>query len=196
MKRILFISAAFSIVIAGMLTHLSCRQLQEMQNMTKCEFRLKNIEMLSLDNTDISKVKTPSDVDAVTLARLGSSLLTGKMPLTYRTNIEAKNPNSQKAAISKFSLHILFNNVDLVQTEVNKYVEILPAQTTVIPIEMTSDIGQIMKGETIKSLLGFLFPGSDSPAVFTIKIKPSVMVGPITLSYPGFITLSKDFKSN
>lgn len=174
---------------------VSCKQLKELNTLTKCEFRLKNIELLSLDNTDISKVKSVSDLDAMTIAKLGGSLLTGKMPLKYRTNIESKNPNTQNAALNKFELHILFNNVDLVQTVINQRVEVLPGQTTVIPVEMTSDIGQIVKSENIRSLLGWLFPGNDSPAVFTIKIKPSVMIGSFSLSYPGFITLSKDFKS-
>jgi hypothetical protein len=174
---------------------ISCKQLKELKNLTKCEFRLKNIEILSLDNVDVSKVKSANDLDAVTIARLGASLLTGKMGLSYRTNIESKNPNTQNAAINKFELHILFNNVDLVQTVINQRVEVLPGQTTMIPVMMTSDIGQIVRGENIRKLLGWLFPGSDTPAVFTIKIKPSVMIGPATLSYPGFITLSQDFKS-
>jgi hypothetical protein len=175
---------------------VSCKQLSEMKNLTKCEFRLKNIELLSIDQVDVSGIKTINDLNALTIAKLGSTLLTGKMPLSYRTNIESKNPNAQNAAIDKFELHILFNNVDLVQTVINQRVEVQPSQTTVIPVMMTSDIGQIVKGENIRNILGWLFPGNDSPAVFTVKIRPSVLVGPVSLNYPGYITLSKDFKSN
>jgi hypothetical protein len=196
MKKSVVYSIQFLAIVFIILSCNSCEQLKGLQNMTKCEFRLKSIDILSIDNVDVSRVKTINDLDALTITRLGASLLSGKMPLTYRANIEAKNPNSQRAAISKFALHILFNNVDLVQTEVNKNVEVLPAQTTLIPIEMTSDIGQIVKGENIKNVLGLIFPGSDSPAVFIIKLKPSVIVGPVTLNYPGYITLDKNFKSN
>lgn len=174
---------------------VACKQLSEMKSLTKCEFRLKNIDLLSIDNVDISGIQSINDLDALTIARLGSSLLTGRMPLSYRTNIESKNPNTQNAAIDKFELHILFNNVDLVQTVINQRVEVSPGQTTIIPVLMTSDIGQIVKGENIRNILGWLFPGNDSPAVFTIKIKPSILIGPVSLNYPGFITLSKDFKS-
>jgi len=172
-----------------------CRQLGEMKNLSKCQFRLKNIQIQSVDNVDVSNVKTMNDLNVTTIAKLGSSLLTGKLPLTFQTNIESKNPNNQNAAINKFDLHILFNNVDLVQTVVNQRVEILPGQTIVIPVVLTSDIAQIVKGENIRTVLGWIFPGNDTPAVFTIKIKPSILVGPVTLSYPGFITLSKDFKT-
>jgi len=195
MKKIMTFSAQILMVVFIILSCNSCEQLKGLNNMTKCEFRLKNIDVLSIDKVDVSRVKTVNDLDALTITRLGASLLSGKFPLTYRANVEAKNPNTQRAAISKLALHILFNNVDLVQTEVNRNVEVLPAQTTLIPIEMTSDIGQIIKGENIKNVLGLVFPGNDSPAVFTIKLKPSVLVGPVTLNYPGFITLSKDFKS-
>ena len=183
------------IVSATLLIGGSCKQLKEMQNLSKCEFRLKNVEMLSVDNTDVSGVKTVNDLNGVTIAKLGNSLLTGKMPVTYRANIESKNPNTQKAALNKFDLHILFNNVDLVQTTINQRVEVLPGETANIPLTMTSDIAQIVKGENIRTILGWIFPGSDIPAVFTFKIKPSIQVGPATISYPGFITLSKDFKS-
>jgi len=179
-----------------MFTLTSCKQLQELQNLTKCEFRLKNIQLLNIDNVDVSKIKTTNDIDVLTLAKLSKTLLSSNIPISYITNIEVKNPNAQKAAINKLALHILFNNTEIVQTEINKYVEIMPNQSTLIPINMTSDITQIIKGENINNILGLLFPGNDNPAVFTIKLKPSILVGPIAIDYPGYITLSKDFKSN
>jgi hypothetical protein len=175
---------------------ISCKQLQELQNLTKCEFRLNNIQILSIDNVDVSKVKSINNIDVLTVAKLSKIILSSNIPISYIANIEVKNPNSQKASLNKFALQIIFNETEIVQTEINKYVEVMPNQSTLIPVNMTSNIAQIVKGENINSILGLLFPGNDNPAVFTIKLKPSILVGPITIDYPGYITLSKDFKSN
>lgn len=173
----------------------SCAQIKHLQNLSKCEFRLNSIELQSLDNTDISKVKSVSDLNVITVAKLGNSLLSGRLPLTYTANVEAKNPNTQKAAMNKFDLIVLLNNVELVQTSVNKYVEILPKQQAMIPITLTSDIAHILKGENINRVLSVLFPKDDSQSVLTFKIKPSIKVGPSSISYPGYITLNKTFKA-
>jgi len=190
--RNLFLILPCLLLLAG---SISCKQLREMKAMSKCQFRLINIDLLSLDNIDISRIRTPGDLDALTVIRLGNSLLSGKLPLTYRANIESKNPNSENAAINQFELNILFNNVNLVQTVIQERYEVKSGETAKIPVQLTSDIAHIVKGESISNVLGWLFPGNDTPAVFTVKIKPSVLVGPVALSYPGFITLSKDFKS-
>lgn len=173
----------------------ACAQLSQLQNMSKCEFRLKNLELKSLDNTDISNVKSVNDLNVLTVARLGNSLLSGRLPLTYTANIEANNPNTQKAALNKFDLIVLLNNVQLVQTSINQYVEILPKQQALIPITLTSDIANILKGENINRVLSILFPQDNSQSVLTFKIKPSIKVGPSTISYPGYITLNKNFKA-
>lgn len=190
--RIVSVILACMVLFAGT---ISCKQLREMKAMSKCQFRLINIDLLSLDNIDISGIRTPGDLDALTVIRLGNSLFSGKLPLTYRANIESKNPNTENAAINQFELHILFNNVNLVQTMIQERYEVKPGETAKMPVLLTSDIAQIVKGESISKVLGWLFTGNDSPAVFTVKIKPSVLVGSVTLTYPGFITLSKDFKS-
>ncbi len=183
------------LICIALILSISCKQLAEMRSFSKCEFRLRSIELLSLDNIDISGIKTINDIDAVTMLRLSNSLLSGKMPISFRTNIEAKNPNQKKASMNRFEMQILFNNIDLAHTVMSQRVEIIPGQIAVIPLTVNSDLGQIMKGKNIRDVLSLLFTGSDTPAVFTVKIKPSVYVGPVPINYPGYITLSKNFKS-
>ncbi len=173
----------------------SCSQLKELQSFSKCEFKLNSINILAIDNVNVSHVKNVSDLDVLTVAKLGKPLISGKMPITYIANIEVNNPNSQKAALSKMLLNVLYNNVELVQSEINQQLEVMPLGKAIIPIQLTSDIGNIVKGESINSLLGLLLGNNDVPSVFTVKLKPSFKIGPAMIQYPGYITLSKEFKS-
>lgn len=181
--------------IFWVVSHWQCKQIQQLQAFSKCEFRLQSVQILSLDNVDVSGKKSIQDFDAITITRLGSSLLQGRMPISFRAYIEARNPNKQKASIGQMLVHVLFNNTELLQTQVHQRIEVLPMKTTLFPLDFQSDIGNLLKGENIRNVLGLLFPGSDTPAVFTFKIKPSVVIGPATIQYPGYITLTKDFKS-
>jgi len=185
-----------AILLSIIFCFFGCKQLREIQTLTKCEFRLSTINILTIDNINVSQVKSISDLDFLTITRLGNALLAGRLPITYVANIEAFNPNSQKAAISKFLLHVLYNDTELLQSEINQYVEVMPGKKAMIPVQLTSDIGSIVKGQSIQSLIAVLLSGSeDVPSVFTVKMKPSLKVGPATVQYPGYITLTKDFKS-
>lgn len=184
----------FIIIILAMLQS-KCRYLQELQAFSKCKFRLKSVQIQSLDNIDVTRMKSLSDFDAITITKLGSALLQGRMPISFRTYVEARNPNNQKASIGQLLVIVLFNNNQILQTQINQRVEVLPHKTAVIPLDFHTDLGNLLKGENIRNILGMLFPGTETPAVFTFKIKPSVLIGPVSINYPGYITLTKDFKS-
>jgi hypothetical protein len=140
-------------------------------------------------------VKSLSDLDALTIAKIGKIVLSGKMPITFVAYIDAKNPNIQKAAVSRFAMNVLFNNSEVLQTTLEKYVEILPNTQVNIPLQMTADIGQLVKGDNLNNVLKLLFGNTDTHAVFSLKLKPSMKIGTAFIDYPGYITLTKDFKS-
>lgn len=188
------IIALFVIIILAIFQS-KCKYLQEIQAFSKCEFRLKGVQIQSLDNIDVTQMKSVSDFDVLTISKLGSALLQGRMPISFRTYVEARNPNNQKASIGQLLVIVLFNDNQILQTQINKRVEILPHKTAVIPLDFHTDLGNLLKGENIRNILGLLFPGTETPAVFTFKIKPTVLIGPVTINYPGYITLTKDFKS-
>lgn len=173
----------------------SCSQIMQHFMLSNCEFRVRSIQLNSIDNVSLTNITSPSGLSALNIASLTNSLLRGSLPLTYTALIDIKNPNSTNAAMNSFDLIVLLNNVEIAQSKVNKHVEILANKTATVPITLTSDIAHIFKQENITQILRVLFPGENSSSALTFKIKPSIRVGPATINYPGYITLTHTFKS-
>ncbi len=175
----------------------SCAQLSQLANFASCEFRTTKVENVNLAGIDVQNTKSLSDLNLLTVGNLLKTVATGKLPLSFVLNVEAKNPNTSLAAMNKIQWIAILDSTELTRGVIDQRVEIQPNSTAIVPINISADLKEIFKGETGKSLinLGLNLAGSDgSPSSrLTIKIKPSILIGNYPLEYPGFITVSKEF---
>ena len=74
------------VVLALMAFLSSCKVLQqanEMKTFAKCEFRLKNIETITLANVDITDVDQFSDLSFSEATNISMIAMKGKLPLYF-----------------------------------------------------------------------------------------------------------------
>jgi len=187
------------IILAITIVAASCLQLQQMQNMTKCEFRIKNVENIQLASIDIQNKKSYQDLSILDAAKITSAVAGGTLPLDLRLNVDVKNPNSTTAAMNKLEWILMIDDTQMLNGVSNKRVEIAPNATSTLPLDMRVDLKEVLSGESGSSLLNFAFNLADAggaPTRITLKAKPTIMVGSIPLTYPGYINIKKDFTSN
>lgn len=175
-------------------------QVVQMANFAKCEFKTTTVENVTMGGVNVQNTKKLSDIKFLTLGSLLKSLSAGKLPLNFVMNLEAKNPNTTMAAMNKIEWIIEIDSTELTRGVINKRIEIQPNSTTIVPINVQSDILAIAKGKAGKSVLnlGLNLAGSDGAPTsrLVIKIKPTIMVGSFPMDYPGYITIQKEFGSN
>ena len=94
MKKILI----YSIIMIVILT--SCSALKELISFTKCEFRMRSIENISLAGVNLEGKASINDFRLTDMAMLTQHAIRGTLPLDVVLHIEAKNPNQQSAAIN------------------------------------------------------------------------------------------------
>jgi hypothetical protein len=81
----------------------------------------------------------------------------------------------------------------------NKRVEI-PANggITIIPLQLGTDLLEIMKGESRQALVNFglnLADAGNRPTRVSIKVKPTILIGAVEIEYPGYYKLDYEFSS-
>ena len=66
------------------------------------------------------------------------------------------------------------------------------------PLHITTDLKKILSGKSGDAIFNFalnLAGAGNKPTRVTLKAKPTIMVGNIAISYPGYITVNTDYSS-
>jgi hypothetical protein len=175
----------------------SCKTLMTYTNVLKCDFRMKTLTNTKLAGISIQNLKSFSDLNFLNAGMLSKAYLSGNVPLSFQLNIEGKNPNTTAAKIAKFDWILLIDDVQMV-SGTNEQEYQIPANggTQLIPLNISVNLLEVLNNETKNSLLNFAFNLADAgnkPTRVDLKIKPTIYVNSIPITYPGYIDLGTEF---
>jgi LEA14-like dessication related protein len=193
MKKALIIN----IIIVIILT--SCSAIKELISFSRCEFRIKNIDRIRLAGVNIEGKSSINDFKITDLAMFTQHTLRGTLPLDMVLNIEARNPNQQSAAINRVEWIAYIDDQEMMTGYVDERI-VIPAKngTGIIPLQIRFDMTKILKsstGNAIANLALNLMNTGERESQFSVKIKPTILVGSFEFEYPGYFTISKEFRS-
>lgn len=189
--------------ISFLITFSSCdvmQQVSQMSNLTKCDFRIESVQQLKLAGINVQNVKTVSDLNMFDAAKVASALSSQNFPLDFTLNIEAKNPNTIAAGMTKIDWILLIDDIEMTQGILDQQVTI-PANngTAIIPMQMHVDLQEALKGKSADAVINFgmnLAGSGNKPTRFTLKMKPTITVGGIPIAYPGYLNIKTEFGTN
>lgn len=181
-----------------LLVSASCTQLKQMANFTKCEFRMNSVQNTTLAGVNVQQIQNYSDLNLLQVGKLTAAYASGNMPLTMTINVDAQNPNDATAAMNRMDWILLIDGKEIVTGTLNERVSIAPSGgTATIPVRISADLRKLMAKnsteENINMGLGLVGAGNKPSPKLSLKIKPSIMIGSLTVPYPGYITLSTNF---
>jgi hypothetical protein len=176
------------------------QQAQKMANFSKCEFRLQSVNELTLAGVNVQKIHTFSDLSLLDAGKLTTAVASNSFPLDFILNVEAKNPNTAVAGLSQMEWILFIDDLEMTSGVLNKAVTI-PANNgiAVIPMKMHMDLKDVLSGKSANAMINFglnLAGIGSSPTRFKLKLKPTVNVGSLALTYPGYITVGTEFTGN
>jgi hypothetical protein len=169
-----------------------------MSNMTKCEFRIQKVANVELAGIFIQEKKSYADLNLLDAGKIATSLASGNLPLKLKLMIDIRNPNPTLAAMNKLDWILLIDDIEMLRGVSNKRVEIPSQQTVSMPLEFQIDLKQVLTGESANTIYNFAFNlagAGGEPTRVSLKAKPTIMLGSIPITYPGYITIKKDFTS-
>jgi len=181
-----------------LLITVSCQQLKQMANFTKCEFRMNSVQNTTLAGVNVQQIQSLSDLNLLQAGKITAAYASGTMPLTLTVNVDAQNPNDAAAAMNRMDWILLIEGKEIVTGTLNERVAIAPnGGTATIPVRISADLRKLMAQnsmeENINLGMGLAGAGGKPSPKLSLKIKPSIMIGSFTVPYPGYITLSTNF---
>lgn len=189
--------------ISFLISFTSCdvmQQVSQMNYLTKCEFRLESVQQLNLAGINVQNVKSISDLNMLDAARLASAVSSQRFPLDFTLNIEAKNPNTSVAGMTRIDWILLIDDIEMTRGILDKQVTI-PANNgiAIIPIQMHIDLEKALSGKSTDAVINFgmnLAGTGNKPTRFTLQMKPTINVGGYPIAYPGYLNVKTEFGTN
>jgi len=189
--------------ISFLISFTSCdvmQQVSQMNNLTKCDFRLESVQHLNLAGVNVQNVKKVSDLNMMDAANLASAIASQQFPLDFTLNIEAKNPNTAAAGMSRIDWILLIDDMEMTRGILDQQVTI-PANngTTIIPMQMHIDLQKALSGKSADAVINFgmnLAGAGNKPTRFTLQMKPTITVGGFPIAYPGYLNVKTEFGTN
>jgi len=172
-------------------------QANEMKTFAKCEFRLKNMQDVTLAGVDVTDVDQFSDLSYSEATNITMTTVKGKLPLYFILNVEVRNPNPEKASMNRFLWDLFIDDIKITSGKVIKDVKVPPdGGIAVMPIEVSIDLFEVLTGESADAVANFAINLSGSggtPSRVKLRAKPTVNVGTTQVKYPGFFTIEEEF---
>jgi len=146
MKRPYYI---FIILLVLLISSCSVlQQTSEIATFARCEFRIESARNMKLAGINIQDKRTLSDFSIMEMAKIGSVIAGGTLPLTFDLNMQVKNPNPGTAAMNKLDWILIIDDIEMTKGILNQRVEI-PANTiTNLPVAMSLDLMKSLNGKS------------------------------------------------
>ncbi|MDX2130130.1 MAG: LEA type 2 family protein [Chloroherpetonaceae bacterium] len=172
------------------------KQVEGILTLTKCEFRLASLSEPKLAGISVERIASPSDLSFSDAARLTLALTQAELPLTFRLNVEVKNPNQRAASLTRFQWRLFIDDLEMTAGTVSSPVSISANATAIVPMEMTVDLKKSLAGRSLETLKNFAFNLAGvggKPTRVMLRVKPSLQVGSMMIDYPNEIDVRTEF---
>lgn len=173
----------------------SCAALSKMATFTKCDFKLKSLEGITIAGVNIQKITNFNNLSILDAAKVAAAYARKSIPLDLTANILVKNPNASSAAMTKMDWILNIDNIQIVNGILNKRVDVAANNgTATFPISIKADLMKVLSGKSADVIKSFAFELADANNKATsrvaLKVKPYVTVAGISLSYPDYFTVA------
>ena len=193
------ISAGHLLFLAILLSGCDvARQAQQASNIASCDFRISSVENIQVAGIAFEQINSVSDLSMGDVAVILAGLTSPVFPLSLQINLEARNPNAREAGLNRMEWILFIDDIQMTSGLLDKPFTIPPLSASTIPVEVGLDLKQVLSGKPANALLNFcmnLAGVGNKPTRFKIKLKPTVIIGGVALTYPGYFTVKTEYAS-
>ncbi len=188
MKRIVLILALTAVFA-------SCSTLMGVASLMTCNYDLRSVSDPRLAEISLTSTRDlTSSLDAMSLLRVTTALLSGSVPFSATVNVGATNPNATAAQLSGLDWAIYSGATQMLTGQTAQQIYIgANGGTALIPLTLQIDLGKLFdkngKDDMLKFANGLLHLGESGSDV-SLRIRPSVSFGGQTFQ-TGFITVAR-----
>jgi len=189
------------ILIAGIVTLIvSCSVYETFVNLSRLQFKLGSVNNFEINGIDLSNKSKLDDFKLNDILNLSSMFASGKFPVSFTLNVDAKNPNdgtggykATDATIQSFPWRLMIDNKETISGNIDKPV-LVPGtgEVMTIPIVISFDLVKFFNDLGYESFinLALMLGGKDGSSTrLTLYANPVVNTILGNISYPGEIKI-------
>ena len=193
MKKILLLSAVTFFILS------SCSIYNTITNFSKLKFKLDSVNDYKIADISVSEKSQLKDFNAFEIIKLSGEFAAGRLPVSFKLNVEVKNPNKAESGggvditLKEFPWTLYIDNNETISGSIGSPV-VIPGgiKTEIIPLEIRLDLMQFFSNKNFDSILNLALKlsGGESSAS-SIKLVASPKLGtPIgDMQYPEPLTI-------
>lgn len=172
-------------------------QMSGVANLANCEYTLKDVTNVSVAGVNLKNI-TNGNIKAGDVIMLAAALKNKQVPLNMNVNINVKNPTAQQALLTAMDWILDIDGTQFANGINNSSYNVSANSTTVIPLSVSTDVYTFFSQGGIESLKNFVssFSNDGTSSKVSLRIKPSISVGTLTIPAPNYIKLEKTTGGN
>jgi hypothetical protein len=167
-----------------------------MVNLSRLQFKLGDVSNFNVSGIDVSNKSRLEDFNALEIFKLSSVFASGKLPVSFTVNVEAKNPNDgtggyakTDATIKSFPWHLQIDDKETIAGNIDSPVSVPgTGEISLIPIQIDLDLIEFIQSQGYESLLNLVLAlggSKGSAAKLTLYADPTVSTALGDINYPG-----------
>ena len=199
-------------IVSLMIIVTGCNVINSIMNtvsdLQSIQFKLGSVNNFSMANVSISDKRSISDVSVADVFNLTQAVRNKSLPTNFTLNVLAQNPNTKTANSKHSSLDAVMSNFDwilfiddkeTINGRVNTPITIPSGgKTENIAIGIGIDLMKFFGNKGYDDIINLALAiggVNGSSSRLKLKIKPSVSIAGIPISYPNYITVvDKEFR--
>lgn len=197
MKR-KFVRGGIAVLSIGVLSMIvfSCG-VQKIKNLANCEFKLNRVKSVVVAGVALNPTGK-TNMGFADLIAISKAYSNKNIPVSVNALLDIKNPNTGLAKMTKMDWKIKLKGKQVAKGQIPDVISV-PANSEVTSSLSTGfDLYDSMSEFTLdelKSGVQNAFDSDGNPKDLKIYIKPYMNLGLVQIPYPGFIEITKHFKS-
>jgi len=186
----------FSLIIIILFSGINCSIYETIVNLSRLQFKLGNVNNFNVNGINISNKSKLSDFSPLEIINLSTVVASGKLPVSFTLNVEAKNPNDgtggyakTDATLKSFPWRLQLDNKETISGNIASPVSVPgTGEISTIPIQINIDLLKFIENQGYESLLNLVLAlgGQEgSAARLTLFADPTVSTILGDINYPG-----------
>ncbi|MGD1843430.1 MAG: hypothetical protein ACFB0B_21445 [Thermonemataceae bacterium] len=155
--------------------------MKETSKFAACDFSYSHFKSARLAGVNLLGIANLRDLNPLDGALLLKAFSEKKLLLTLDFVVDVKNPNAQKASLSRLEWIAQLDKVKLAEGVIADYVEVPPLGKAEMPLRIETDLVGVFNQKDSQEVLGNLIKlvsGNEADeTTFVLKMKPSFRVG-------------------
>ena len=191
MKKVFFL-----LVLLLLLSGINCSVYETMINLSRLQFKLGDVNNFNVSGITISNKSRLEDFGAIDILKLSSMFASGKLPVSFTLNVEARNPNDgtggypkTNATIKSFPWHLQIDGKETIAGNIGSPVSVPgTGDISLIPIQIELDLMQFLQNQSYESIMNIVLAlggQAGSAARLTLFADPTVTTALGDVNYPG-----------